>query len=192
MVLGAVIDDKGQPICCEMWPGNTTDVKTLLPIVAKLQKLFNIVRIYIVADRGIIGAETLRKLENPENTIPYILGTRKRKVKEIRDVVFSHPGRYKEVRAETADSKDPEPLKVKQLQHNGHRYIVCCNPRQALKEARDWEVILAAPKEQIKKKAKSLVGNKVYRKYLKIAKDSVIIMKTRFGKNPDSTASGCL
>ncbi|PQP34159.1 transposase, partial [Desulfobacteraceae bacterium SEEP-SAG9] len=31
MVVGAVIDDRGKPICCEMWPGNTTDVKTLLP-----------------------------------------------------------------------------------------------------------------------------------------------------------------
>lgn len=28
MVVGAVINDKGCPICCAMWPGNTTDVKT--------------------------------------------------------------------------------------------------------------------------------------------------------------------
>ena len=175
MVVGAVIDDKGQPICCEMWPGNTTDVKTLLPIVEKLQQRFKIDRVCIVADRGMISAKTIRELENPENTIPYILGTRMRKVKEIRDVVLSHPGRYKEVRPESGDSKDPEPLKVKQLQHNGHRYIVCCNPRQTRKEARDREVILSALKEQIKKGAKSLVGNKGYRKYLTIAKDSVSI-----------------
>ncbi|MGB5615539.1 MAG: IS1634 family transposase [Desulfobacterales bacterium] len=175
MVVGAVIDDKGQPICCEMWPGNTTDVKTLLPIVEKLQQRFKIDRVCIVADRGMISAKTIRELENPENTIPYILGTRMRKVKEIRDAVLSHPGRYKEVRPESGDSKDPEPLKVKQLQHNGHRYIVCCNPRQARKEARDREVILSALKEQIKKGAKSLVGNKGYRKYLTIAKDSVSI-----------------
>ncbi len=32
MVVGAVIDDKGHPVCCEMWPGNTTDVKTLIPV----------------------------------------------------------------------------------------------------------------------------------------------------------------
>jgi transposase len=158
-----------------MWPGNTTDVKTLLPIVERLQKRFNIGRICIVADRGMISAETLRELENPDNTIAYILGTRMRKVKEIRDDVLSHPGRYQEVRSESADSKDPEPLKVKQLQHNGHRYIVCCNPRQARKEARDREMILSALKEQIKKGAKSLVGNKGYRKYLKIAKGSVRI-----------------
>jgi len=175
MVVGAVIDDKGQPICCEMWPGNTTDVKTLLPIVEKMQQRFKIDRVCIVADRGMISAETIRELENPENTIPYILGTRMRKVKEIRNVVLSHPGRYKEVRPESGDGKDPEPLKVKQVEHNGHRYIVCCNPRQARKEARDREVILAALKEQIKKGAKSLVGNKGYRKYLTIAKDSVSI-----------------
>jgi len=175
MVVGAVIDDKGQPICCEMWPGNTTDVKTLLPIVEKMQQRFKIDRVCIVADRGMISAETIRQLENPENTIPYILGTRMRKVKEIRNVVLSHPGRYKEVRPESGDGKDPEPLKVKQVEHNGHRYIVCCNPRQARKEARDREVILAALKEQIKKGAKSLVGNKGYRKYLTIAKDSVSI-----------------
>ena len=36
-------------------------------------------------------------------------------------------------------------------------------------------MILSALKEQIKKGAKSLVGNKGYRKYLKIAKDSVSI-----------------
>ena len=42
MVVGAVIDDKGQPICCEMWPGNTADVTTLLPIVERLKKRLKI------------------------------------------------------------------------------------------------------------------------------------------------------
>lgn len=33
MVLAVVLDGAGRPLCCEMWPGNTTDVKTLVPIV---------------------------------------------------------------------------------------------------------------------------------------------------------------
>ena len=45
MVVGAVLDDKGQPICCEMWPGNTADVKTLLPIVKRLKTRFKIGRV---------------------------------------------------------------------------------------------------------------------------------------------------
>ncbi len=172
MVVGAVIDDKGQPICCEMWPGNTTDVKTLLPIVEKLGTRFNIGRLCIVADRGMISEDTVSTLEDPENTIPYILGTRMRRVKAIRETILSHPGRYREVRAEGADSKDPAPLKVKEVMHQGDRYVVCLNPKQGRKDARDREAIIAALREQIKKGPKSLVGNKGYRKYVTIEKGS--------------------
>lgn len=175
MVVAVVIDDKGQPICCEMWPGSTTDVKTLLPIVAKLQKRFKIQRICIVADRGMISAETVCRLESADNKIPYILGTRMRKVKEIKQEVLSRAGRYTAVRAESSDLKAPAPLKVKQVQHNGHRYIVCLNLRQARKDAQDRQAILCALKEQIKRGPKRLVGNKGFRKYLKIEKGSIRI-----------------
>jgi hypothetical protein len=42
MIVGAVLDGDGRPICCEMWPGNTTDVKTLIPIVDSLYRRFGI------------------------------------------------------------------------------------------------------------------------------------------------------
>ena len=53
MVVGAVIDDKGQPICCEMWPGNTTDVKTLLPIVERLKKAFFRLVVFALSQIGV-------------------------------------------------------------------------------------------------------------------------------------------
>ena len=36
MIVGAVLDGQGRPICCELWPGNTTDVTTLIPVVDRL------------------------------------------------------------------------------------------------------------------------------------------------------------
>ena len=66
MVVGAVLDGEGRPVCCELWPGNTTDVKTLVPIVERLQARFGIRRICIVADRGMISQETLTELEKPQ------------------------------------------------------------------------------------------------------------------------------
>ncbi len=173
MVVGAIIDDKGRPICCEMWPGNTTDVKTLIPVIDRVRKRFGINRLCIVADRGMISAETIKELE--ERNIAYILGTRMRLVKEIKLDVLSRGGRYKSVYPEGATSKDPAPLKVKQVLHNKKRYIVCLNPRQARKDVRDREAIIASLKEQLKKGPKSLVGNKGYRKYLKVDKDSARI-----------------
>jgi len=175
MVVGAVINDKGCPICCEMWPGNTTDVKTLIPVIKRLQARFPIKQVCIVADRGMISSETIEILESPDNPIPYILGIRMRRVKAIRDKVLSRAGRYEEVRPEGVSSNDPASLKVKEVMVDDTRYIVCLNPAQARKEANDRENIVAALKAQLKKGAKSLVGNKGYRKYLNVNKDSVRI-----------------
>jgi len=173
MVVGAVIDNKGKPVCCEMWPGNTADVKTLIPVIDRVRSRFYVGQFCIVADRGMISAENVRELEQRE--IPYIFGARMRKVKEIREDVLSHPGRYREVRPEGSLSKDPAPLKVKEVVVDGKRYIVCLNPRQARKDARDRQAIIDSLQEKIKTNPKSLIGNKGYRKYLKIDKDSVSI-----------------
>ncbi len=170
MVVGAIIDDKGRPICCEMWPGNTADVKTLIPVVDRVRKRFNIQNFCIVADRGMISKETVKELE--EHKISYILGVRMRKVKEVKLGVLSKGGRYHEVYPEGVTSKDPSALKVKEVLHNDKRYIVCINSRQARKDARDRKTIIASLKEQLKKGPKSLIGNKGYRKYLKIEKGS--------------------
>jgi transposase len=173
MVVAVIIDDNGKPICCEMWPGNTADVQTLIPVADSLRKRFGIHRYCIVSDRGMISAKTIKELE--ERNIGYILGTRMRKVKEIKLEILSCGGRYSEVYPQGKTSKDPAPLKVKQVLQNDKRYIVCVNPRQARKDAADREALVASLKEQLKKGAKSLVGNKGYRKYLKIDKGSVRI-----------------
>jgi len=175
MIVGAVIDDNGKPICCEMWPGNTTDVTTLIPVADRMQKRFNAGQFCIVADRGMISAESLKELESPRRNIPYILGTRMRKVNVVKLNVLSRPGRYKEVYPEGRRPKDPSPLKVKEVRVDGARYIVCINPRQARKDAKDREAIIASLKEQIKKGPKGLVGNKGYRKYIKVERESVTI-----------------
>jgi hypothetical protein len=175
MVVGVVLDNRGVPICSEMWPGNTTDVKTLIPIVKRIRKRFPVGRFCIVADRGMISQETLDALEDPAAKVDYILGARMRKVKEVNKEVLSRAGRYQVVVAEGSGSKDPSPLKVKEVMVEERRYIVCFNPRQAQKDAADRQAIIESLREQIKRGAKSLVGNKGYRKYVKIERESVSI-----------------
>jgi transposase len=173
MVIGVVIDNRGKPICCEMWPGNTTDVKSLIPVTDRIRSRFQVGQFCVVADRGMISAKTVEELEHRE--IPYILGARMRKVKEIKEQVLSHPGRYREVRPESPNSKDPSPLKVKEVFVEGKRYIVCLNPRQARKDALDRKAIVESLQEKIQTNPKELIGNKGYRKYLKMDRESVSI-----------------
>jgi transposase len=173
MVVGVILDDQGQPVCCEMWPGNTADVKTLIPVIDRLRSRFHIGRICIVSDRGMISIETMDYLEAQK--IPYILGARMRKAKEVREEVLSRAGRYREVYPEGLFSKDPAPLKVKEVIVDDRRYIVCLNERQARKEAADRQAIIDALEEKLRTNPKSLVGNKGYRKYLKMDRDTVTI-----------------
>jgi transposase len=165
MIVGVVIDDQGRPHCCEILPGNTTDVKTLLPVVDRLQTRFAIERVCVVADRGMISQETIRELTR--HNLTYILGARLRAVKEIREQVLSRPGRYSQVRGPREKSHDPSPLKVKEALVEGRRYIVCHNDEQEAKDKHDREAILMNLEEQLRRGAKSLIGNKGYRKYVR-------------------------
>ena len=132
MVVGAILDNHGYPICCEMWPGNTADVKTLVPVIKRLRSRFNVGQVCIVSDRGMISNETMAFLE--EEKIPYILGARMRRVKEIKEEVLSRAGRYREIHPEGSSSKAPSPLKVKEVMVDERRYIVCRNEKQARKD----------------------------------------------------------
>jgi hypothetical protein len=85
----------------------------------------------------------------------------------VRVKVLSHPGRYEVVTGPRSHSKAPSPLKVKQVEVGGRRYVVCLNPEQAQKDRRDREAIVAALPDALARGDKSLVGNKGYRLYLK-------------------------
>jgi hypothetical protein len=172
MVVGTVLDNEGRPVCCELWPGNTTDVKTLVPIVDRLQQRFGIRRVCIVADRGMISKETMAELEKPERGWQYILGARMRAQKEVRDEVLSRGGRYQVVHPKSANRKDPSPLKVKEVWVEERRYIVCLNEDEARKDAADREAIVADLRAKLPQGDKSLIGNRGYRRYVTNPADS--------------------
>jgi len=177
MVVGVILDNHGRPVCCEMWPGNTTDVTTLVPIIKRLQSRFAIGRVCVVSDRGMISVETMALLEAEK--ISYILGARMRRSKEVKVEVLSRAGRYREVHPEGLTTKDPSPLKVKEVMVDGNRYIVCLNEKQARKDAADRQAIIDSLQEKLKSNPKSLVGNKGYRKYLKLGKDTVSVNQAK-------------
>jgi len=169
IVVGVVLDQEGRPICSEVLPGNTADAKTLLPVIVRLKQRFGINSFCIVADRGMVSKRLMETLESPSFRINYIFGSRMRRQKEVREKVLGSEGsRYKEVTIARAGKTNPLLLKVKEVTVNGKRYVVCYNPEQAKKDALDREAIVESLKERLKRGDKALVGNKGYRKYLKV------------------------
>ena len=92
MILAVLLDGDGRPVCTEMWPGNTADAGGLIPVVDRLRKRFSVRRVCLVADRGMISAETIAELE--ARGLLYILGVRERTDKLVRDLVLDDPAPF--------------------------------------------------------------------------------------------------
>ena len=167
MILAVLIDGDGRPVCSEMWPGNTADVSTFIPVIDRLRRRFDIARVCVVADRGMISAETVAELE--ARRLLYILGVRERSDKLVRELVFADPAPFvpftMSKRGKEAD------FEAKTVMLAGRRYIVCRNHQEAEKDAADRAAILAALERQLAKGDKALVGNTGFRRYLKTVSD---------------------
>ena len=167
MILAVLLDGDGRPVCSEMWPGNTADVTTLIPVIDRLRRRFAIARVCVVADRGMISAETLAELE--ARRLLYILGVRERTDKLVRELVLDDPAPFVPLTL-TKRGKEID-YEAKTVKLAGRRYIVCRNHQEAVKDAADRTAIVAALERQLAKGDKALVGNTGYRRYLKTIRD---------------------
>jgi hypothetical protein len=164
LILCVVIDAAGRPICTEIMPGNTADVRILLPTVDRLRHRFAINRVCIVADRGLISAATLEGLE--ERGLEYILGARERTDRLVREVVLADAAPFIPLLVERAHGAETQ-LFAKEVRHAGRRYIVCRNEAEAERDRADRQAILAGLEQQLRRGDKALIGNSAYRRYLR-------------------------
>jgi Transposase DDE domain len=164
MIVAVIVDQNGRPVCSEMWPGNTADVTTLVPVVDRLRRRFGIGRVCVVADRGMISAATIAALE--ERGLEYILGVRERSSKDVRDIVLADPLPSVPLTVPHKGRPDTD-LQAKAVMHQGRRYIVCRNLIEAAQAARTREAVVANLRAKLKAGDKALVGNSAYRRYLK-------------------------
>jgi hypothetical protein len=165
LVVGIMLRNDGFPVGVDIWPGNTADVKTVLPAIQALRKRFRLHRVVFVCDRGMVSEANLEAIEKAG--YPYIVGARMRSNREVRDEVLSRAGRYAEV---------SENLEVKEVFVDERRYVVCFNPLEAHKDREDREAILAKIRAKLGSGGiKGLLTNRGYKRFLKASAGAVEI-----------------
>jgi DDE family transposase len=164
MILGVVVDAEGTPVCSEMWPGNTADVRVLVPVIDRLCSRFAIGRVCIVADRGMLSATTIAALE--ERGLEYVLGARERTDALVRQVVLADSRPFTPLCIPRARGEETQ-LWVKEVSTEGRRYVVCRNEAEAEKDAADRRAVVEALDRQLRRGDKALIGNSAYRRYLR-------------------------
>jgi hypothetical protein len=175
VIVGVVLDAEGRPICSETWPGNATDVKSLLPVIDRLRQRFGIARMCVVADRGMISDETIAELD--KRSIEYILGARERSDKEVRTTVLADARPMVPLVIPRARDKETA-IEVKEVivgdrgpTAKPRRYIVCFNPEEAKHDAAVRAAILDSLAAKLRQGDKELVGNAGYRRFLATPRD---------------------
>jgi hypothetical protein len=115
---------------------------------------------------------TAKKHSCFESSVPPVRyiggGLRMRRQKELSVDVLGQRGRWFESVPARQKPKDPAPLQVKEVWVQERRYVVCLNEEEGRKDAQDPEAIVAHLRQQLRQGDKSLVGNKGYRRYLKV------------------------
>jgi len=124
----------------------------------------------VVADRGMISAETIAELE--ARSIDYILGARERSTKEVREIVLAERKPMVPLTIPRARGRETD-IEVEEVIRNDfgpgtkpRRYVICYNPAQARRDAAVRAEIVANLRTKLKAGDKALVGNDGYRRYL--------------------------
>ena len=137
-------------------------MESLAPIVERLKSRFSIGSVCIVADRGMISAETLKEVA--KRGWRYILGMRMRSSTKAKAMV-ARAGRYAEVNPKSDDRNDPSPLKVKQVWVEGaRRYAVCL--ARSYREVAEVGLCLRVSVEAAKRKLGKIRGHQDLRSLL--------------------------
>ena len=142
----------------------------------------------MVADRGMISAETIAELE--VRGLLYILGVRERTDKLVRELVLDNPTPF--VPLTVTKRRKNVDYETKAVTLAGRRYIVCRNHEEAKKDAADRAAIIASLERQLKKGDKALIGNGGYRRFLATTGENrFVIDRAKAEEDASSTASSC-
>ena len=141
LVIALAVTRDGVPVRSWVFPGATPDVATVQRIKDDLRAM-RLGRVLFVGDAGLYSKANLDELAKGAGR--YILATPIRRVKEIRDEVLSHPGRYADIAPH---------LRAKEVVlgegERRRRYILCLNEEEADKQRRHRAELLAILKAEL-------------------------------------------
>lgn len=170
-VVGVVLDNHGYPVCTEIWPGNTADVTTMVPMAKRLRSGFGIDRVCLLADRGMISKNIIEQITNLGWT--YILGVKMRNDSVVPDL-FQDEEPFIEVVKLSVNKHNYVPLRDKEVLNEGNRYVIYFNEEDAEYDRYTRGQIITNLEEALKD-PENMIRSKSYQKFIRVLKDSVII-----------------
>ena len=155
IMIGLLVSAYGYPIGYQIFEGNTSETKTLIPILELFQERFAINKPIIVADAALLSEKNILALQ--KNGYQYILGARlKNETNEIKEKVLK---------------LGVDEGKPKELKYRYGRLIVSYTSKRAYNDSKNRQKGLKRLEKKVKsgKLSKEHINNRGYNKYLKLS-----------------------
>lgn len=157
IMLGLLVGSNGYPIGYEIFQGNTSETKTLIPVLEVFQQRFGIDKPIVVADCALLSETNIQTLKR--QGYKYILGGKiKNEAQQIQEKILQ---------------LDIEPDKPAEIQNKYGRLIISYSERRAKKDAFNRQRGLKRLETKVKsgKLKKENINNRGYNKYLVLEGD---------------------
>lgn len=157
IMIGLLVGSYGYPIGYQIFEGNTSETKTLIPVLEAFQKKFEIDKPIVVADAAMLSKKNLLALQS--NDYEYIIGARlKNESEEIKQKILA------------LEVKEGAPKELKSAQG---RIIVGFSSKRAYNDRKNREKGIKRLERKVKsgKLTKEHINNRGYNKYLKLSGD---------------------
>lgn len=155
IVLGLLVGAEGYPLAYEVHEGNKFEGHTMLPIVDTFKDKYNIDKLIVVADSGLLSSANIKELLN--KGYEFILGAR---IKNESELI------KKQILSLNLADKTSEVIQ----KEDGTKLIVGYTEKRAKKDKHNRERGLMRLEQKIQsgKLTKSSINNRGYNKYLKL------------------------
>ena len=141
IVFGLLCNAEGCPVAVEVFEGNTGDPKTLGAQIAKIRERFEIERVVLIGDRGMITSARIKKELKGVEGVDWITALR---APAIANLVGQGA-----IQLSLFDEQDL--AEITSEDYPDERLIVCKNPLLAEDRARTREELLAATENNLEK-----------------------------------------
>lgn len=155
--MGLLMDTKGIPIKYDLFPGNTNDCETLMPVLGRVKKDYEVGRIIIVADKGVNTADNIAFCLAKGDGYIYSQTVRGGN-KELKDYVLSESG-YRQIGDGYKVKSRLYPREIAVSNSKGGRTKVRIDEKQVVFYSADYDRKAKADREGAIMKARDLVKN---------------------------------
>jgi len=140
IVYGVLTDSEGRPLAVEVYPGNSGDSTTVADQVAKLRQRFQLCRVVLVGDRGMLTQPQIDKIKAHPG-LGWITALTSVAIRELLDKGA--------LQLSLLDQKNL--AEIASPDYPGERLMVCHNPLLEEERARKRRELLEATEKQLAK-----------------------------------------